>query len=312
MAYNSWCFTINNPTAADKPEGWPDVSYLIYQQEEGANKTPHLQGYVVFKQSKRLAALKKLHATAHWEQRMGTHEQAQAYCSKDDTRIAGTSYVELGSYRGKRKADLNDDEPTAKKAKQTGIQRANEIIESGGSITEVRKECYGTWLRYRNSLNDHISDVVGKRNWTTKLIILWGDTGTGKSKWCNDNFPDAYWLPRGQWWDGYHTHKTVVVDDFYGWFPVDQFLRICDCYPLLLPIKGSHVQFQAETIIFTSNKPWTEWYKVMLPEHIPSVARRITEEYHFSKVGQDVLVEQKQEDGTWLTIVRNNQLVIPL
>ena len=104
-----------------------------------------------------------------------------------------------------------------------------------------------------------------------------------------------------------------MVDDFYGWLPIDQILRICDRYPLLLPIKGSHVQFQAQTIIFTSNKPWTEWYKNMLPEHVPALQRRIDEEYHFTKElqqdGRDiVLVDMKQEDGTWKTVVRDGEI----
>jgi len=48
---------------------------MVLQLERGENSTPHLQGYVVVKQPKTLVAMKKIHATAHWENRKGSHEQ---------------------------------------------------------------------------------------------------------------------------------------------------------------------------------------------------------------------------------------------
>lgn len=56
------------------------------------------------------------------------------------------------------------------------------------------------------------------------------------------------------WLDGYHGQKTIIFDEFYGWIKYDLLLRICDRYPLQLPIKGGFVQCQATTFVFTSNK----------------------------------------------------------
>jgi len=80
-------FTVNNPSKSDNPLQWPGVRFLVFQKEQGEKGTPHLQGYVQFEKPKRLSALKKVHSTAHWEARMGTHEQAVEYCTKKDTRI---------------------------------------------------------------------------------------------------------------------------------------------------------------------------------------------------------------------------------
>jgi len=83
----NWMFTINNPLPADSPLSWPGVKYLVYQKEKGENGTPHLQGYVQFELQKQLVGVKKLNARAHWEKRMGTHEDAVKYCTKKETRI---------------------------------------------------------------------------------------------------------------------------------------------------------------------------------------------------------------------------------
>lgn len=93
-----WVFTINNPTEVTLPRQWPNVQYAIWQLEKGEEETPHLQGYVVFKSNQRLAALKKIDATAHWEIRRGSHQQAKDYSSKEDTRQSGP--YEIGDEYG--------------------------------------------------------------------------------------------------------------------------------------------------------------------------------------------------------------------
>jgi Cdc6-like AAA superfamily ATPase len=32
---------------------------------------------------------------------------------------------------------------------------------------------------------------------------IFGRTGTGKTKWVNENFRDLYWKDKTKWWDGY-------------------------------------------------------------------------------------------------------------
>ena len=49
--------------------------------------------------------------------------------------------------------------------------------------------------------------------------MLWGPSGTGKSRFVAARWPDAFWkAPESKWWDGYSGHETVVLDDFkdYG------------------------------------------------------------------------------------------------
>lgn len=85
-----WVGTINNPTNDQVPRDWPDVQYAVWQKEKGAQGTEHLQVYVVFRQKKRLGWLKSAcDPRAHWEGRLGSHQEAKAYCMKEETRVAG-------------------------------------------------------------------------------------------------------------------------------------------------------------------------------------------------------------------------------
>jgi len=94
-------FTINNPKKTN-PLEWTGVRFLVYQKEKGDKGTLHLQGYVQFECEKALSACKKVDPTAHWEVRMGTHEEAVAYCTKKDTRVG--SPIRMGKPRVVAKA----------------------------------------------------------------------------------------------------------------------------------------------------------------------------------------------------------------
>lgn len=101
----NFVFTLNNP---DGPLVFPPGVQYVYQLEKGENGTPHYQGYCRFPKRMRLAGLKKILPTAHWENRKGTHEEAYAYCTKEDTRISSPVIaMECSLHAGKR-SDLSE------------------------------------------------------------------------------------------------------------------------------------------------------------------------------------------------------------
>lgn len=91
-----WCFTINNYTETDGD--WiqekykaGQLKYCIMGRETAPDTgTKHLQGYCVFTTVQRLSSMKKIHATAHWEQARGSTAQNIEYCSKEG------DFVEIG------------------------------------------------------------------------------------------------------------------------------------------------------------------------------------------------------------------------
>ena len=106
----NWCFTINNYDEDSllllrEAAKLPCSRYLVYQQERGAEGTPHIQGFISLKTQQRLGQLKKLVGDrAHLEVAKGTPEQNRIYCTKEQTREAGTleEFGSLPDKAGKR------------------------------------------------------------------------------------------------------------------------------------------------------------------------------------------------------------------
>lgn len=261
MTSRSWVFTINNPESNEVPQVF-NAKYCVWQREQGENGTQHLQGYCQFDNSCRLAALKKLCPSAHWEKRRGTHEEAVAYCSKEDTRIEGPFSYGLPSTQGKR----------------TDLDIVADVVKAGGTLEEVARLHSATFVKFFRGLTALKCTLTPPRNHFTESIVYYGATGTGKSHRAFTGYPDAYWLPQGKWFDNYSGQETVVIDEFYGWLPYSFLLRLLDKYPLLVETKGGHVQFVAKLVLFTSNTPPWEWYSSKCEQG--PLKRRLAKVYH--------------------------------
>lgn len=83
----TWCFTWNNYTLDDidtLTHRLRDVEY-IFQEETGEKGTPHLQGYIKFKNARYKSALIKEFKGCYFEE-CRNEEALQKYCQKDETR----------------------------------------------------------------------------------------------------------------------------------------------------------------------------------------------------------------------------------
>lgn len=256
-------FTINNPTEGDDPTTWP-YKFMVYQYEQGAAGTIHLQGYVIFTSNKRMAAVKKMNARAHWELCKGTHEQAVAYCTKEDTRLLPP--VTLGEYVAPRGQKLTSRLPDMCQAVME--LRPMQDIVSADPATYVRNYRGIAALR---------TMFVKPRSWPTQIFTYWGPTGTGKSALARREAVNPYVKPPGShWFDGYDYQEDVLFDDFHGgWFKMTELLNILDRYECVVQTKGGHVQFVPRRIFITSNHHPRDWY----PDHIQNDAlmRRLTQ-----------------------------------
>lgn len=140
-------------------------------------------------------------------------------------------------------------------------------VNDGATMEEIADD-YGTAIiKYGRGIERLIDLKRSGRSAdvTPEIYVYWGDSGTGKTRKATEEYPDAYIISKPNsdrmvWWDGYQGEETVIIDEFYGWIPYNDLLRMCDRYPLRVPFKGGFHKLKATRFIFTSNRPWTDWY----------------------------------------------------
>lgn len=241
-----WVFTTNNPENALSGESIEDCSYLIYQLEQGENGTPHYQGYIEFTKKKKAARVRQLLPRSHVEMRKGTKDHAIAYCSKEPRLSPTITWGKPFQSRQGTRTDLNV---------------IRESIESGITEIALAREYFSTWIKYHRAFARYRSLAAPNRTWKSEVVMCLGTPGTGKSRYCLEQCPNAYWKQRSIWWDNYEGQDDVILDDYYGWLPWDVLLRLLDRYPLLVETKGGQAAFLAKRIFITSNTEPGTWYR---------------------------------------------------
>jgi len=268
----NWCFTLNNYTDVEYASiinacGTGDIQYIIVGKERGDNGTPHLQGFVQFSSQRRLNGVKKVLGSQrfHLEIARGTPAESKAYCSKEDI----TPY-EFGNPIGQ--------------GQRTDMESFRADVLSGVSSRTLVENHFSYMLRYHRGLAFIRGIIAEPRSWRTQCIYVHGLTGSGKSRWVQEDAiklcqQSVCWLPDAslKWFDGYETNtKGVVLDEFDGAANLTYLLRILDRYPLKVPVKGGFVEWNPRIVWITSQYPPSHWYGGE-GEHYNALLRRIDE-----------------------------------
>lgn len=262
----AWCFTLNNPTddesAALRSLGECDIcTYVVCGKEIGERGTPHVQGFVCWRNPRSMSGVKK-HAgfkRAHLERMRGTHAEAAAYCKKDG------DFWEAGELpRAGRRSDLDEIK--------------NEISE-GKSELFIAENHFSQWVVYRRSFTAYRRLLDNTpRDFKSFTNVLIGSTGTGKTRFVFQQHRDEsiYVWSGDRWFDGYAGHAVALLDDFRGELEVGFLLRLLDRYPMQVPIKGGFVNWRPRRIYITSNRVPEFWWddRVVDRESIDALKRR--------------------------------------
>ena len=200
--------------------------YICGQLERGEDTGRlHLQFMVQFDRSKRLNGVRAaISEQAHWEPVHGSTVQCKAYVTKEATRVAGPWEYGALAAAGKRR----------------GLDEAVDSVKAGVPLHEVAAEYSLAWVSHGKgltSLRQMLKLDADRRSFGPagpEVWVLWGPSGTGKSRWVAATWPDAFWKsPESKWWDGYSGQETVVLDDFKDYaMPLVELQRLLDWYPL--------------------------------------------------------------------------------
>jgi len=267
-----WCVTVNNYDDADIHrfrdfhDSTAGCKYLIIGKEVGESGTPHLQIYLHVENPRYGNVLRQAcGAKGHWAAAKGTPAQNQTYCSKEG------DFLEYGDLpeQGKR----NDLATLVKRVCTDGATM--DTLIAGGEY-----DVLATYCRNEKSMSKLVGRCQGKRDASVTPTVhwIWGSTGTGKSRWAYENFPDAYRVSTdgNGWWDGYAGEKVVVMDDYRAnAFSYSMLLKILDRYPMQVKQKGSMAELLATHFIITSNQKPQDVYNKG-DEAINQLMRRIT------------------------------------
>lgn len=187
----------------------------------------HIQGYFYLKSATTLSALIKKHPGPHFEVAQGSPEQNQVYCTKKETRVDGTQSVEYGVL--------------PRQGKRTDIDGAIDDINEGIAMKEVALEHPKTYVKFYKGLNAYRSlTKFDERDFKTEGVFLYGPTYSGKSYHAKNVLAkdkSVYYLTEANmsqkicYWDNYEQQEVVIINEFYGWFPMNLFLNLLDESP---------------------------------------------------------------------------------
>lgn len=155
-----WLLTI--PGHCFVPYQPPGISKIKGQLEEGEGGFTHWQILAVFERGVRLAAVRKCFGPYHAE--LTRSKAAEKYVWKEETRVAGTQF-ELGQQPIRRQERRDWDAIWSSAI-------AGDLL---AIPTDIRIRCYTTLKRI---CGDNVRPVGMERTCT----VLWGETGTGKSR----------------------------------------------------------------------------------------------------------------------------------
>lgn len=261
------------------------LSYIVWGREVCPDTgRKHLQGYLEMKIKSGFRTVLK-HAGLPQNTFIcvskGNAKENRAYCTKD-----GNQVVELGKARDGQghRNDLSD---------------VKEMVKQGCSLEEIAD--VATSYQGLRSINTYRAIYDKPRDFETKVVWLWGDTGTGKTLFAR-LITDNAWISAAngiEWFDGYYNNAYAILDDIRAESGrIEKFLRLFDRTGCPVPIKGSTVQWKPRLIVVTGPFHPQVLFRKGAPcfeENVQQLLRRCDYVIHADKWNTDVLVDIMRE-----------------
>ena len=258
-------------------ESKPNFSFVGQLEVGESSGFEHFQIFLQSSSPVRFSTLKALLPGCHIEKKLAhsSVENCIAYVTKTETRKEGHSpfsrgEIELKNSQGRR-SDLE--------------LYHSRIVEDGLSADEVCLSYPKAWLYYRQLKNLESARVKQlyskKQRPNIEVFYIFGDTGTGKTRFAFDCFPDAF--RTGEYknpWDNYSYQDTLILDEFAGQGQInfDVLLNLTDRYPLELSCRYANKFAAWDKVFIISNLALGELYpeiQISQPARWAAFERRI-------------------------------------
>lgn len=231
----TWTITVNNYTAKDLILALSlelESAYLILAHEHVT--TPHIQGYVYFKNARTLSSVKKSIPRAHWEIAKGSPTQNRNYCIKDG------DFIEFGKLpaQGSR-SDLED---------------IKTEIKNGTSLETIADNNFSKWCIYRRAFSEY-QDMLRSKNNETDIALYKGDD---IDQYILNNYDpgDVYFADQYNDWRGYHHQSIIVITHHYIDIPFIR--RLVMGFPVEGKIPYGTIKLNPKLIIIDGTETWKQ------------------------------------------------------
>lgn len=262
--FRHFTFTHNNYDGTEVEDAI-DCRYIIYGKEVGESGTPHLQGFISFKEKKSLKQLIKLLPGCHVEVAR-VPEAAIEYCKKEgQVTERGVAPV----FDKKEHSAKGGDATKRKWEDMWELAKTNKIEEIDA---EERIKHYRTFRQIQKDYGAKADDLEVESGFKG-ILWIYGSPGSGKSRWVRETYPrsEVYDKTLNKWWDGYNGEPIVLLDDFGKAHGVlgEHIKRWGDRYSFPAEIKGGKLDIRPQRIIVTSNyTPDQIWEEPMIYQAI--------------------------------------------
>lgn len=264
-AFRNFCFTHNNYANTDI-EDRLDCKYIVYGKEVGASGTPHLQGFVSFKNAKTKSAVIRLMPGCHIEVAQDP-QKAILYCKKGD--MSTEVFKELDcpdeDPRFGVNADVTERGTKPREPKEGGEDEKARWkfmldLAKSGDLETLQDEEPEAFVRHYATFHRIKVDNITELPPLDKLDNYWvyGPPETGKTLWVNQEMaPGAYKKNNSKWWDGYMGQEDVLMDEIEKTaanYNMGHYLKIWGQHGSFIgEIKGKSIVMRPKRFFITSN-----------------------------------------------------------
>ena len=249
------------------------LKYAIYQYEKGeAEETPHIQAFIIYKNSKRFKNVKQDFPTGHLIIPNGSNYENREYCTKKDTRFAPP--VEIGEF-----SEMRSRNDIVQCLEMIRLGATNGVIQSAFPVLYAQ---FGP-DKIEKIRQDNLKEEHGQKFRDIQVTYIYGNARLGKTTYVYENYPVKDICRVNNYFKGtfedYMFQKVLVLDEFTGKLDLPFLNNLLDKFPISLPARFANRTACYDEVFIISNLPLSEQYKEQQAA-ISEVYKAFTERIH--------------------------------